>query len=255
MNIFGSLVVKNEADRYLYDCVSWNSQFLDGLFVFDDQSTDDTVAICESLGAKVAVREDTVSSFLEHESNFRFAAWGEMEEAVNPGEGDWILSFDADEFLVSDFEDIRASLVRAIQLAEQDGSLGIILKFHEIFGIEDSVFMERIDGFWGKVKGPRLFKYLPGRAAWSGKPMGSGSEPLYVTQGKSSSQSFGLSFLHLGYAKMEDKIAKYERYTSLYDHGHNDKHIQSIIRKPNLAPVNMTSSKAILMKHESWSLE
>lgn len=246
MRILGSLVVKNESDRYLYDCVKWNSSQLDDLFVFDDQSTDDTVEICEDLGANVVVRDDSVSSFLEHESNFRLGAWEAMEKTLKPEDGDWILSFDADEFLVSDLDYVRASLVSAIKLAESDSSLGIVLKFHEIFGIENSVFMERTDGFWNKVRGPRLFKYVPDKASWSGKSMGSGSEPLYVVQGKKSERSFGLSFLHLGYAKKEDQISKHQRYSNLYDHGHNDKHIQSIIGKPKLQPWTGISSEVIL---------
>ena len=107
--------------------------------------------------------------------------------------------------------------------------------FPEIFAIAPLSY--RVDGLWNTIAGPRLFKYMPG-AEWSGKPMGSGSEPTYVAKGKvldRATNLFGdLYMLHFGYANTSEHAAKHRRYTELYDHGHNNKHIQSIITKPIL---------------------
>lgn len=231
--VLGSIVIKNEADRYLDSCLEWASTFLDEIFVFDDQSTDASTEIASSHGCQVVIRGDGTPSFIQHESDFREEAWRQFTATVSPKPGDWILSFDADEFLVTrDGSDVSTALMSAVEKAEAKGAIGIILPFQEIFKMNDDEFWVRKDGFWGSVQGPRLFKYQPGNVSWSGKAMGSGSEPLYVVNGKKNDTP-NLSFLHLGYAKDEDKKSKYARYSSLA-HGHNDKHIQSIPQKPTL---------------------
>ena len=62
--------------------------------------------------------------------------------------------------------------------------------------------------------------------------MGCGSAPLYV--GNNGLQTSNLTVIHFGYTNEEDKQERYDRYTSLVDHGHNDKHIKSIIVSPQL---------------------
>ena len=42
-----------------------------------------------------------------------------------------------------------------------------------------------------------------------------------------------LKLLHFGYVRPEDVETRYLRYTSLKNHGHNDKHIKSIKKLPN----------------------
>lgn len=233
--VWGLLPVKNEAGRYLRDCLANNVPHLDGVFVWDDQSTDDTVEICREYECEVVTRPDDVPSFLEHEGQFRHGGWKAFEEAVNPRSGDWVLAFDADEFLVVPSGGVRDAMDLAIGTATKSGKNGIILPFPEIFAVVDGIPQVRVDGFWGKVRGPRLFVYRDD-ATWSDKPMGCGSEPSYVARGPLSNDNYGLSMLHYGYAHPDDQRAKYERYTALFDHGHNDSHIQSIVRPPKLKP-------------------
>lgn len=230
--IYGSMVVRNEEGRYLESCILWMQQFVNQIFIYDDRSTDRTAEIALDLGCRVVRRPESNPSFIEHEGKFRWSAWRAFEKVIQPESDSWILSFDADEFLVAE-KDIHATLEKAIFYANKKNHVGVILPFPEIFKIEDDKFYYRTDGLWNTIKGPRLFRYREG-GAWKMKPMGCGSEPDYVSKGTLSTQNMGLTMLHLGYAKNEDKQAKYDRYSSLQEHGHNNKHIESIIEKPTL---------------------
>jgi glycosyltransferase involved in cell wall biosynthesis len=232
--IIGSMVVKNELDRYLVSCIKHAQTFLDEIFVYDDRSSDETAEVAIDLGCRVVRRPDSRPSFINHEGKFRYSAWRAFEQVMKPAVGDWIFSFDADEFMVNDGNaSISKTLDVATDRAEKNNFVGIILPFPEIFKIEDGEFYYRVDGQWANIRGPRLFRYQT-NAEWALKPMGCGSEPTYVSKAKNSTQNYGLTVLHLGYARDEDKQAKYNRYSSLAQHGHNDKHIESIIKIPTL---------------------
>lgn len=231
--LYGMMVVKDEVNRYLEDCINWNHRYLDQVFVYDDGSTDGTPELCEELGCIVVRRPEDVPSFIEHEGKFRHAAWRAFEQAIKPKLYDWIYAFDADEFLVSNAEPLGKALKRSITSAQRSAQIGVILPFQEVFQIHENQFYVRTDGLWRTVRGPRLFQYREG-ALWSDKPMGCGAEPSYVSKGKLTSKNYGLNVIHLGYARDEDKRAKYDRYSSLAAHGHNDSHIKSIVKKPTL---------------------
>lgn len=234
--IIGSMVVRNEMDRYLDRCLAWMSPIVDDLYILDDQSTDGTYELCRDYTDYVTRRPDDVPSFLEHEGKFRTFAFDELEHFTKPALGDWILSFDADEFLVaSNAEaDVSEELRHAIRGKNVSG---IVIDFKEIFKIDGDDFYYRTDGYWDAIRGPRLYTYQM-CARFNDKAMASGSEPTYVATGRKE-RTDRLTFIHLGYARDEDKQSKYERYSSLFDHGHNDSHIQSIIKKPDLAKLEM----------------
>jgi len=234
--VIGSLVIKNEKDRYLEDCIKHAFTFLDDIFVYDDRSTDGSAELALDLGCRVVRRPDSRPSFINHEGKFRYAAWRAFEQVIKPSLSDWVFSFDADEFMVAE-SDIRKSLDTAIGRADARNEIGIILPFPEVFKIENNKFYYRTDGLWNKIKGPRLFKY-DFNGSWSDKPMGCGSEPDYVKRGPLSTQNYGLNVLHLGYAKDCDKESKYKRYSSLSEHGHNNSHIESILKTPTLVEWN-----------------
>jgi glycosyltransferase involved in cell wall biosynthesis len=231
--IIGSMVVKNEEDRYLERCLAWNSRFVDKLFVYDDQSSDNTAGIAEQFGT-VVIRDNEVPSFIEHEGRFRQAAWLSMRSHMNPVPGDFILSFDADEFLVADTEDVRFAMDRSIDAMRPMHS-GVLINFKEVFNItDDGTLMYRTDGFWNRINGSRLFRFLDDNE-FRDASMGCGSEPLYVSRGKHLEAVGGLRFLHFGYAKKEDRISKHKRYSSLADSGHNDRHVASIVKPSQLS--------------------
>jgi len=227
--LYGILVIKNEADRYLKSCLEWMSPLFSDLFIYDDISDDNSVEIAKEYGT-VVVRNKSISSFIDNESEFRFSAWKSFEETLSPSEGDWVLSFDADEFLVG-----SENLNLAIDTAKNEGHIGVSIPFPEIFDIIDDIPYMRIDGLWNKIRGPRLFEYRY-NANWNNKKMGCGSEPTYVSNSKVSRKNFDINVLHYGYANKKDRDAKWNRYSNLSFHGHNDSHIKSIIETPILEP-------------------
>lgn len=234
--IYGSMVMKNEADRYLRAVLEHMRPFLDQLFIFDDNSTDDSRMIATQYDTVICPRPADCPSWIEHEGKFRQSAWGTFEVVMQPHPGDWILSFDADEFLVrieDDFSDVRPTLDRVVENAKNVGDVGVVLPFPEIFDIANGIPMVRTDGLWDTIRGPRLFEYRTG-GSWSDRSMGCGSEPTYVAEGPTSSHNLGLNMLHFGYAKPEEHAARHERYSELLEHGHSNKHVQSIIQKATL---------------------
>ena len=111
------LIVKNESDKIAkcLQAVAW----ADEIVVLDTGSTDDTVSICQALGARVF--------HLEQWEGFGNA----KRQAVSLASNDWILSLDADEI-------VSSALKQHILRAQQDG-----------FG--DCVYrVERISYYLGK---------------------------------------------------------------------------------------------------------
>ena len=232
IRVHGITVCRNEAGRWLESSLAWNSALCDTFFMYDDQSTDDSPTIATNTGVTVIRRPDDVPSFLEHEGRFRQGAWDAFEATVQPVEGDWVLSIDTDEFLVSNRSHIpnRLALRASAAFGELSGYTASMVPIPEIWGL--APVMRRTDGAWGGVRSTRLFRYQGG-GVFRDKAMGSGSEPSYVGKRATFSE---VNILHAGYAHADDVRAKFERYTTLLAHGHADAHIQSIIAMPTLEP-------------------
>jgi glycosyltransferase involved in cell wall biosynthesis len=231
MKLFSLTVVKNEADRYLDAMLQATCSVVDEMFVFDDQSSDDTVAIAMDYATYVCERIGP--SFLENEGRFRQSAWSNFEDCCAPVDGDWVLVIDADEILVAG-GNVRDEVDRAIKIAESIGAKSVRLPVPEVFGLDvDGTPLVRTDGWWGTIAGTRLFRYQSG-GVYRDKAMGSGGEPVYVPESRISEDSGTLSLMHFGYCDKADQVAKHERYTSLLDHGHADSHVASIVQPPTL---------------------
>jgi glycosyltransferase involved in cell wall biosynthesis len=232
--IYGLMVMKNESDRYLKECLEWSSSFLDEIFIFDDRSTDDSVNIASDF-ATVAVRPDSSPSFLENESMFRSQAWTYFEDLLSPSEEDWVLAFDADEFLYSGLP-LHDSLLKCTEL----GSDSVKIHFLEVFGVDGDSLSVRVDPYWDSICSPRFFRFQ-GNASWPAASMGCGSEPLYA-RGNPANQ-YDIKMLHFGYAKESDRLEKYNRYISRP--GHSISHIKSILsdgkyeKYPNVVGLNV----------------
>ena len=226
-NIFGLMVVRNEAHRYLESMLKHVSWYLDGIMIVDDQSTDETAAIASEYG-HVEIRPDDVPSFLENESAFREFSWLQLEKNFHPTQHDWILSIDADEFIIADHP--RDDLLDLTELAD----IGVNIRIPELWSLNPPQI--RVDGFWNKNMSPRFFRYIPG-GCFSGKRMGCPPYPTYVKPGAVSEN---LEILHVGYACSDDVQVKYSRY-SMIKEGHSSAHINSIISTPKLINYNKPS--------------
>ena len=219
MRTIATFVMRNEEHRYLNACLKWTSQFVDDIFVFDDQSTDDSVAIARQYGP-VAVRHGSTASFLQNESEFREAAWMTMQNTLEPERGDIILALDTDEFVIMNGFNLTLEIGEVLQVP-----------IHEVFGVKENVPMIRTDGYWGGISGQRVLVYDNNEAIFANRRMGCGSLPITAVV-PSKKPVEGISILHYGYCRAEDRRQKYERYKGLP--GHSAAHIESILQTPKL---------------------
>ncbi len=102
------LIVKNEA-HCLGDCLSSIKSIADEIVIGDTGSTDNTVEIAKSFGARVIN--------VEWRNDFAYARNCVLNEAT----GDWLLSLDADEVV----DEAGADRIRAIVDNDDDGAQGI----------------------------------------------------------------------------------------------------------------------------------
>lgn len=230
--LIASLVLRNEAGRYLRSVLEWHRQYFDDFFVYDDQSADATAEICREFTEHVHVRPDDTPSFLQHEGKFRERAWAVMIDAMGLRDNDWVFSLDADEYLVNT---CRADLESLISEADRLTVNSVDIPIPEIWDRSTSKLMKRIDGWWNTMSLPRLCRIQRSNIEFRKKPMGCGSTPLYSYKLPVKDVN-DLALLHFGYSLPEERRARYDRYMGLPDHGHNNKHIKSIIANPHLEP-------------------
>ncbi len=97
-----AVIAKNEADRMPH--LLRSAKIADEILIVDSGSTDGTVDICESFGARVI-----------HQDWMGYAA--QKQFAMEAAAGEWILSLDADEALS---EEGAAEILKAIRDAPRD---------------------------------------------------------------------------------------------------------------------------------------
>lgn len=215
--IHGLVVAKNEEHRYLEDSLRWNRSRFDTLTVVDDGSTDNTVEIALTVATRVIAGLNV--TFIDHEGVFRKEAWTRWIEAVSPSTGDWLVSVDADEFVVGDLPGALAGI----------GGTSASFLIREVWSVNPT--MIRTDGWWGNGRNARCIR---AEAAVKGgdfmnRSMGSGSIPRVPG---TSPVLVGSEILHFGYTTEADRREKHRRYSSRK--GHSKNHVASILQTPTL---------------------
>lgn len=222
--------IKNEAHRYLQSYILWNEGLVDDIFIWDDQSDDESLELLLSMedsNLMVSVRPDSVPSFMTHEGKFRQAGWNSMVENVGLQDGDWVLTLDSDNFWVG-------TTPREVISHLPPGFDSVNVDINEIFRLMP--LSERTDGWWGGIEGIRLARFnSKAKQTFELKPMGCDIMPMYAMSGKRPSALWdhGGRILHYGYAHEDDRVEKYQRYSNLS--GHSSEHIESILRPARLA--------------------
>lgn len=219
--IVGSMVVRDEANRYLQASLSRLLEVCDKVFVADDGSMDNSVEMARSMGCSVWERPDSVKPFAVNESVFRSAAWNTLGETMSLNEDDWVLSIDADEYLMASRKQLEEMAVQAGQRN------AFTLSIREAWSLDPVLI--RVDGFWRENHNRRVHRWNK-EAKFRNVTMGCGSVP----DGGRCTEIHKIQILHFGYALEEDRLRKYDFYKSLPSHGHNESHIESILSKPTL---------------------
>ncbi|MBI3009964.1 MAG: glycosyltransferase family 2 protein [Candidatus Omnitrophica bacterium] len=176
------ILTKNEAHR-IRDCIE-SVAWADEVLVVDDESTDDTPAIAESLGAKVVRRK------MDIEGKHRNWAYAQARH-------EWILSLDADERVTA-------------ELAKEIRSLFSGKTPYETYCIPRRNFIGdrwvRFGGWYPSAQ-MKLFKRSVFR--W---------EETTVHPRAISDKAWGAlshDLVHLSYRNRQDFIAKQDRHTTL----------------------------------------
>lgn len=193
------MIVRNEANRYLKDCLSGLSQLVDEIIILDDASDDATPEICMSFPL-VRLHRKQESLFLQDEAKLRRELW-DLVCLTNP---EWILALDADEFLEE-----RASS-ELPYLLKQSYFPVISFRLFDCWFREDYF---RVDGLWNPwLRGfaPYIVKYQPHLGSqWPPLKFHCGRFPLAYRQLPKLESD--LRIKHLGWLSQKDLQNKYQR--------------------------------------------
>jgi len=215
--IIAQMVGKNESNRFLEPVLQRLSTQVDKI-IFTDDCSDDNTAEIASKYAEVFKTDKTL--FTENEGNLRSNAWRNLEKFAK--EGDWVVAIDCDEML---YQDRDLDLKHVLDQSPYDV---VNVRFYHMW----NETQYRVDKLWAPNNSSRIFRYRD-HGTFFDKKLACGSEPTYVVEWVRQRNYFlhsGLIMQHLGYARDEDKVSKYNRYISI-DKGefHNLQHIESIM--------------------------
>jgi len=196
--IYGFMRIKNEA-RWIERVLKSMLAVCERIFVLDDHSTDETRALCNSFHPRVIVYPSPFDGVQEtRDKNYLMHL---IEADVS--DGDWILSIDGDEEIVSDDRDT----IRAIAAAESGPDC---VRFQVIY-LWDSERQKRVDGIYGGFRRSSMFRMRKGARFSSpnggGFHCGNAPEPRWVSDST-------VRLLHYGYMLKEDRLRKYEFYNA-----------------------------------------
>ena len=153
------------------------------IIVVDSGSTDRTVEIAQSYGAKV---------FMQTWKGYA----AQKNSAIEKADGDWILSLDADE-------EVESGLAREIRVAAQGGDLGFLIPRKNFFLGR----WIRHGGFWPD---PKLRLFRKGAARFDDRRV---HEDARLTEGIAGSLKHAI--IHHSYPTLSEYIDHMNRYSSL----------------------------------------
>jgi glycosyltransferase involved in cell wall biosynthesis len=185
MDAISAVVITRNESRNVERCLRSLAGVADEVVVVDDFSDDDTVAICERLGARVVQRP--------------WLGFGPQKNLANGlARHEYVLSLDADEAL--------------------DGELAEAIRAAKARGLAGAYELARLNWYYGKflrhgLEYPdRKVRLFPrSRAAWDAQPV---HEQLVLDASLAVTRLPG-HLLHYTYRRLEEHVAKANRYTNL----------------------------------------
>ncbi len=244
MKLYALMVVRNEAKRMLFNAVANAKAWADGVLVYDDISSDDSVNVALGGGAMVVQRSPKDPSFMEHEGRFRTNALRAFDGVLE--EGDWVFVLDADETLEHRQQSVghvRPVLNNLIVAADMRSALGVDF---EIVTVWDAVEKQPAPGAVGVflteprvrrdstpeytwvMAEPRLWRYRKG-VGFQDLPMACRNAPADVYSNKLY-PNHPLALMHWGLSNPIWRREHWARYVA-HPSGHNPQWVDSYLDK------------------------
>ena len=221
-----SMIVHNEADRYLARVLEAAKKYASNFVIIDDASTDNTVEVCEKLlkGVKHNIIKNKVSMF-KNEYKLRTLQWKETIKE-NP---DWIMFLDADEEFEEEFNEKYMYLLKNKNIDAYQFRLYDMWNENEY----------RYDELWNpNVYRPFLIRYQPKyKYKFKHTNQHCGRLPYNALNLEVANSIYRVK--HYGWMNENDRKRKYDRYKELDPEGKdgNIEQYESILDKhPNLVP-------------------
>ena len=217
-----SMIVRNEADRYLEKVLTATKGSITDAVIIDDGSDDRTLQVCCELlqGIPFKIVHNDKSKF-HNEIDLRKQQWEETV-GTNP---DWILTLDADEVFETDLNSLDLN------------NPAIDAYYFRLFDMWNDHHY-RYDQYWQAHLNyrPFLIRYKPElEYKWKETPQHCGRLPTTVSS--FSYKCSDIRLKHYGWAKEEDRKMKYERYRRLdpdSKFGWHEQYVSILNQTPNL---------------------
>jgi glycosyltransferase involved in cell wall biosynthesis len=191
MKMLGLMRVKNEA-RWLEACLraQW---FCDHIIILDDNSTDETDAVCREFDGFVTLIHKSYDAGYDEGPDREFLA---AEAAKYSPE--WICSMDGDEVLLEDTWE-------RIQPALEDPAVPAIdvLNLH----LWNDKYTVRVDGDWRNQYRQRFWRFPPGKLTYEKDHCSIPNELIQRPFAR-----LGVRMLHYGNIYSADRRRRYDRY-------------------------------------------
>jgi glycosyltransferase involved in cell wall biosynthesis len=174
-------------------------------FIFDDHSSDDTGAICESFGEAVTLFRSPFEGIDEaRDKNF-------LLEKISHCDPEWVLWIDGDEVLENTGPDrIKAAVAQAPQAAAW---------YLRVAYLWDDPQQVRIDGLFGNFRRLSLFRFRgqpSGRLRFRVTGHGGNFHCGNVPEGlMGEHRELDVRLKHYGYLTHEQRLRKYQFYTHI----------------------------------------
>lgn len=226
MHFVASVIVHNEADRYLRPFFDHLLTYVDEVRVLDDGSTDDFAEEGWYDDDRIVIKRNPSSQFFTHEGSAR----QDLLEWTMQAKPTVVLAIDADEF-VYDGQALRKA-------AGEPNPSGVWQLVMEEVWKADDVLSIRQDGGW-KEHPVGIVYWVPRDYAtnrhtkrnWRipDRALACGRVPHMIGQNRVRKEPI-TSLLHFGWACEADRDARYQRYVQ-HDGGqfHRNTHLDSIM--------------------------
>lgn len=203
LRFLGALRIKNEA-HHIHDVIARILPLCQRVFIFDDHSTDDTIALCQSFGERVTVFRSPFEGLDEvRDKNY-------LLEKIVAADPEWVLWIDGDEVLEhSGPEKLKAA-------CSSQGIAAFTLKIAYVWNDPHHI---RVDGIYGRFTRASLFR-LRGQpvdqlhflASGYGGNFHCGNVPRGLV---GITRPINVRLKHFGYMTREQRQAKYAWYNAI----------------------------------------